>query len=447
MAMSPEIVTLGPIPERLEGEPPPEVVTMPVLVAQLIGHHLLILFLLGMLPFWGPLYGLGWLIWGRPPIIPPLRQFSRYLGQALTAQPPPPGLSVLQRYQLVLTLLRILLTSPMWGLAWYLDELLYARALRDVKVVAPLFEISAARSGSTQLARYLEDDPHIVTPSALQCFFPIVWLWKLAPVTVGRILTQDKVREKMHEVLPEAWLQRHEMDPYRTDTFEVTAFALHLLAFAMILGPDMMRQDISNQKVPPHLRWFWEGEFPRLVEAMARKTLYHAGPLPDGSLRRFMVKGHFLAGASALEKHFPDATFLTVTRVPDKRLQSFINYMHVGPAISGNRPIPFEWLVEFLVQAEIEYCENEQAWFTQQTGARKCVIKFDDYVKDLEGTMKQVYQACFGVLELPPHVPRAHAPRQRTHYHIDRSLEQLGINGQALNARLANYVAWCKGGR
>jgi len=37
---------------------------------------------------------------------------------------------------------------------------LFIELLRAVKLTAPVFELSAARSGSTQLGRYLEEDPH-----------------------------------------------------------------------------------------------------------------------------------------------------------------------------------------------------------------------------------------------------------------------------------------------
>ena len=43
-----------------------------------------------------------------------------------------------------------------------LDECIYGRKLRETPLVAPLIEISAGRSGSTQIARYLEEDERLV---------------------------------------------------------------------------------------------------------------------------------------------------------------------------------------------------------------------------------------------------------------------------------------------
>ena len=39
-------------------------------------------------------------------------------------------------------------------------------------VIEPRFVISAGRGGSTQITRYLEEDPKLVASNILQCMFP-----------------------------------------------------------------------------------------------------------------------------------------------------------------------------------------------------------------------------------------------------------------------------------
>ena len=58
--------------------------------------------------------------------------------------------------------------------------------------------------------------------------------------------------------------------------------------------------------------------------------------------------------------------------------------------------------------------------------------------------MSRVFRECLDVDVLPDHVPRAHAPRVRTNYLLDRSLAQLDIAEADLNTRLAAYRAWCR---
>jgi hypothetical protein len=72
------------------------------------------------------------------------------------------------------------------------------------------------------------------------------------------------------------------------------------------------------------------------------------------------------------------------------------------------------------------------------------VVRFSEYVRDLEGTMTKVYRECLDTPDLPPHAPRTHAPRVRTNYILDRSLEDVGIDERALEDRLAGYIAWCR---
>jgi hypothetical protein len=181
------------------------------------------------------------------------------------------------------------------------------------------------------------------------------------------------------------------------------------------------------------------------VDRIGRKTLLEAGPGPTGTSRRLLLKGHFLCAAPALERRYPKARFLTVIREPAPRLRSAINYLRVNPADPVLGPIPWAWLAAALERTETAYCEVEQAWFTQKCGTRRCVVRFSEFVRELEAAMRRVYRCCLDTDELPPHVPTSHAPRERTNYSVNRTLAELGIDEDALNVRLASYIAWCRG--
>jgi hypothetical protein len=350
------------------------------------------------------------------------------------------------RCWITLSIIQKVLLTPVWGLAWLVDELLYGRAMDAMPVTAPLFIVSAGRSGSTQMGLYLEEDPQFAAPNLLQSMFPYLWLWRLAPRTLGHFLTADQVRAKIRAMMPPELLERHEGDPFKMDTFDFVLYSSHLNALALYLGPDVTVEEFGFGKFAPHNRPLWEEDFVKIVDRVARKTLLQAGPAPDGSPRRFLLKGHFLCGADALEQQYPDAHFLTVIREPAPRLRSAINYMRVNPTDPVLGPIPWTWLASALERTEIEYCEVEQTWFTQSSGARRCVIRFSEFVNDLEATMRKVYHACLDMDELPPHVPKNHAPRERKNYSVNRSLAELGIDEADLRARLASYSAWCQEG-
>lgn len=445
--MNPQPMILDvPVPEHLPGEPTPGPRPVGTAFALRVAGRGVLIALLAVLtaPLW-PLLLLGSLVWGYPPNVPRLRQILRYLRHTWTVDPPPPGLPVGLRCWLTLSILRKVAVIPVWGLAWQLDELLYGARLRATEIKAPLIEISAARSGSTQLARYLEEDPHLAAPSLLQFVFPYLWLWKLAPHTIGRVITPDRLRRKMEEVMPPEFLQRHEGDPFRTDTFDGALYISHLNALSMFLGPEIGVDDFGMGVVAPHNRALWEEVFVELTDRIARKTLVYAGPAPDGQPRRFFVKGHFLAGAEALARKYPDGRFLTMIREPAPRLQSGVNFLRANPIDPMMGQVPWPWLGQTLVRTETAYCEAEQRWFTRAEGPRRLVIRFSEYVADLEGTMARVYRELLDTAALPPHVPRVHPPRERTNYLLNRSLAHVGVDEAALNARLAGYIAWCRG--
>jgi hypothetical protein len=331
--------------------------------------------------------------------------------------------------------IRKMATVPFWGSAWLIDELLYGRKLDNVQIVAPLIEISAGRSGSTQIARYLEDDTSLSAPSFLQSVFPYLWMWKLAPYTIGLFLSKAKVHELFEQMLPPEFKERHEGDPFRTDTFEASLYMAHLNHLCFLFGPVFGNEEFSASRITPENRVLWEEDFVRILARTGQKHLLWSGG------KRLFVKGHFLCAGPALARCFPDARFLTMIRSPEKRYQSAINYLRANPFDSTFGAPPWAWLAETTLRSESEYCRREKEWFSEDP--RRCVVRFDDYVNNLPGTMEFIYRMCmFG--PVPAHIPTEHPPRKREQYLLNRSLAEVGIDVVVLRTELAEYDAWCK---
>jgi hypothetical protein len=378
-----------------------------VLVAALVGLPLL------------PIYLVLRASLGRPPIVPRAAQLGGVFRLA-TGPLPEPGCTPRVRAILVAVLIRRALFAPAWGLAWFLDEALYGRALDAVELERPVFEIGAARSGSTQVARYLQEDSRLRSPSALQASFPFVWAWRLARATLGRIISRDRVRAFVEGQVPPEYLERHELDVFHTDTLEVLFYGFHLGDLVPHLGPDPVVEAMSPSALTATNRAFWLEDFVPYLERLGRKTLLADGP------GRLFVKGHFLAVAPELARRHPDASFFTVVRDPRARIQSVINFHRYQPGEAGLPPIPWPWLIDRALRIEVPYDEAERAWYGAPDGQRRCVVAFEDYVADLGGTLHRIYAE---VLEAPaPPLPATHAPRERTKYRIDRSLAELGVD-------------------
>jgi hypothetical protein len=393
-------------------------------------------------PLW-LVYWLGCLIWYRPPNVPYLKQTLRYLSQIWTVSPEKPALPVFGRIWLSLSILHFYVTAPIRGIAWLLDELFYGRALNEIPVIGPFFVISAGRSGSTQITRYIEEDQRLVAPTILQCMFPYLWLWRLAPNTIGRFIKPDKVRELIQSVMPKELWERHEADPFKSDTFDGAFLSFHLNRFSLYLGPEVAKEDFNMGYIAPYDVQIKEKDFVKLVDRLARKSLLFAGLSHDGETQHFYLKGHFLFGAQALSEQYPDASFLTVIREPLSRLRSGINYMRVNPPDPVLGPVPWSWLADTLSHTEMFYSKAEQDWFTKNSNSRRSVIRFTDFVNDLEASMRKVYSDCFETDEVPAHIPKDHLPRERKHYTVNRTLSDLGIDEVALQNELREYIDWC----
>lgn len=399
-------------------------------LATVVRHALRLALALLATPAWLPYLALRPLL-GRPPHLPPPGTFAACLRLALGPLPAP-GLPLSARLVVVAACLERWLLAPLPGLAWHLDTLLFGRALSAVRVDAPLFELSAARSGSTQLGRYLEEEPDLVAPSLLQVLFPYRWLWLLVRPLAARV-PEERVRAWFAARVPADYLARHELDPLRTDTFEIPFANHHLGDLFHALGPSAWPDRFGAARLTATNRDFWERDFLAFLDALGRKALLHAGG------GRLFVKGHFLAVGPHLAARHPDARFLTVLREPTRRVRSVVNFHRSQPGEAALPAVPWPWLVEGFVPLELDYCEAELAFYGGGD-PRRVVVRFEDYVADLGGTLRRVYPAFLG--RNPP-VPlrAAHAPRARA-YAVDRSLEELGAAGDVLAARLGPYERW-----
>ena len=391
-----------------------------------------------------PIYWLGCFVWYRPPNVAYAQQMFRYLKHTWTVSPKNPTLPFFGRIWLSLSLLHFYISSPIRGIAWLLDELLYRNALNEIAIIKPFFVISAGRSGSTQITRYLEEDQRLVAPNLLQCMFPYLWLWQLIPNTIGRVIKPAKVREMIKSAMPAELWERHEADPFKADTFDAAFLSFHFHRFALYLGSEVAKEDFNLANTPPYDNQIKKIDFVRLVDRLARKSICFSGALIEGKTPRFYIKGHFLFAAQALYEYYQDACFLTVIREPMSRIRSGINYVRVNPPDPVLGPVPWSWLTNTLIYTEVFYCNVEQKWFTSKANCQRSVIRFTEFVDNFESSMKRVYQDCFNSDELPPHIPKNHPPREREHYTVNRTLSELGVDEGDLKNKLSDYIDWCQ---
>ena len=373
----------------------------------------------------------------RPPNIPSPTTVRRYLKKAIFAHP---EVLVLMRIRLFLSMLLFLSFCPLFAFAWYLDDVLFG-GYRRVSIVKPLFFITASRSGSTQLSQYLEDNPQIVSHPFLLQSFPYIWLWKLLPKLVGRWFSEEKVYKMLADVIRSEFVERKELHPFKPETYEVIFSVSQLVNHSMAMGPEMFAEGYGWGRTKPENIHFWQEDLVNNMDAVGKKLLYFAGPNPDGTTKTLLIKGHFLGSASTLEKKYPDAHFLTVLRHPSQRIRSIINFFRVAPEVCRNGAIPWSWLVHHGQNVEVDYCLYEKEWY-QARPDNTTVIRFRDYVTDLEKTLKTIYDRCLPHIDSNGFIKQTHVKRKRTGYSVDRSYAQMNIDERVLLEPLQDYIAW-----
>ncbi|HCH65615.1 MAG: hypothetical protein CL927_02000 [Deltaproteobacteria bacterium] len=381
------------------------------------------------------------LVVARPPNIPSPKTTRRYLKGAIFAHE---EVAVSMRIRLLLSMLLFLSVCPLFAFAWFLDDVLF-RGYRDESISRPLFLITGSRSGSTQLSQYLEDHPQVVSHPLLQQAFPYIWLWKLVPWLLGRWVPPERVLQLLVDATRPEFLERKELHPFKPETYEVIFSGSQLVNHCIAMGPEMFAEGYGWGRPTPENRHFWEEDLVENIHSVGKKLLYFAGPNPDGTPKTLFIKGHFLGSASVLEKRYPYAHFLTVLRHPSQRIRSIVNFFRVAPEVCRNGAIPWPWLVHYGQTVEVDYCLYEQEWYQARTD-RVTVIRFRDYVAQLEETLKRIYERGLPHIDPTGFIPTTHAKRKRSGYSVDRSYAQMQVDEEALLAPLQDYIAWVEAG-
>ena len=86
-------------------------------------------------------------------------------------------------------------------------------------------------------------------------------------------LSKDWLRKTAQASFPSDFLQRHELDPLRTDTFEMQFCNAQLVNITMLLGPATMIEEMDNASISPCSQDMWRQDFIRYLDAIGRKRL------------------------------------------------------------------------------------------------------------------------------------------------------------------------------
>ena len=404
-----------------------------------------------------PLYIIGLFIWGRPPTISPWGRFYKYFIAALTEGKREEEITFMSRILIFTVILGNLVKSPINGVGWYLDEIFYP-SYHKCEIKDPLFFVSGPRSGSTQMAHYLEDDnENFLAPTMIEAVFPYIWAWRtIAPIL--KMIGLKKYFETNLSMFGEETEKRHDGNPFKTNTFEVAVEVAHMSFLSCNLGASFMKwaSVCCNLKDQPMDREI-VNIFIEFTDRIMKKVMYHRG-LPN---QQIFVKTHMLIAARELEQWYDGAKFCTLVRHPLEQCRSVINFLKLlsvdGPLTKRLIlfPIPWKLARDYVIEVQTYYCEDEIAFFDQSEDntKNKLAISFDTYVNNLAGTLQQVYS----FLNIPVTtelLSKAAVLQKTTHDRTkrrasydpkyNRTLSSLGVDEEKFKEYLSDYINWKK---
>ena len=392
-----------------------------------------------------PLYIIGLLVWGLPPIVSPWSRFCRYFIAAWTEGNEDENIPLTNRILVFIIVLSYMIKAQVYGVCWYIDELLYP-SYHNFEPVEPVFFITGVRSGSTQLANYLEDDKDtFIVPTVKEAFYPFLWMWKLTGI--NNWWTQN-------ELCGDEGRKHHNFDFSKTDSFDFFVRSWHFSGLSWHLGASFMKWGFCYVPLDePIDKWFCSNLL-KFTDAFMRKLLYYRGK-PG---QRILIKGHFLIHAPVINKLYRGVKFFTIVRDPVERIHSTIKFTKTmsmdGPVQLEFGLYPASWKVirNWVVQPQIAYCKHEMIFYGQFED-NKLVIPFTLYVNNLCATLQRIYSFCN--LPIPDHVvSNAVKIQHTTHDRTKRkasydpkfqnSLADLGVDEVKLRDHLADYINWMK---
>lgn len=274
-------------------------------------------------------------------------------------------------------------------ICFYLDEIFFP-AYRRQEIKAPVFIVGNFRSGSTLLQRLLTQDKHFtsmnigeiyIAPTLTQRKF-----WKLMGA-IDRILFGGRGR-KYIEGRDKSWLnsiQMHKVGLFTPDEDEgllVSIWSTMFLQFVFPVMDELPQYDRFDEELPTGQRQQVMGFY----RAIIRRHLYEAG---GDKIYLAKSPGHSSRIDSLIE-FFPDARIIYLARNPMRLVPSALNFFNYIWSLFGIPDGARRFQVDMFRQIKYWYLYPMQR-FKELPDTRYMVLRYNDFVADIEGTIEKVY--------------------------------------------------------
>lgn len=274
-------------------------------------------------------------------------------------------------------------------ICFYLDEIFFP-AYRHQEIKAPVFIVGNFRSGSTLLQRLMARDRHFTSMNVAEIYIaPTITqrkFWKFMG-GIDRIFFGGRGRKYLG-TRDKQWLdtiQMHKVGLFTPDEDEgllITIWSTMFLQFVFPLFDELPAYDRFDEELAPKQRRRILGFY----RAIIRRHLFYTG-----GDRLYLAKspGHTSRIDSLLE-FFPDARIIYLARNPIRLVPSALNFFKYIWSYMGIPDGARRFQKAMFRQFKYWYLYPMQR-FKELPAARYMVLRYNDFVADIEGTIEKLY--------------------------------------------------------
>lgn len=275
-------------------------------------------------------------------------------------------------------------------ISFYLDEIFFPR-YRHQEIKAPVFIVGNFRSGSTLLQRLMARDEQFTSMNIAEIYIaPTLTqrhFWKFLGF-LDRILLGGRGRRYL-DTRDKAWLdtiQMHKVGLFTPDEDEgllITIWSTMFLQFVFPVMDELPPFDRFDEALPPKQRQRILGFY----RAIIRRHLFY-----KGSNKIYLAKSPaHTARIDSLVEFFPDARIIYLARNPMRLVPSALNFFKYIWDYMGIPDGARKFQRAIFRQMKYWYLYPLQR-FKELSSARYMVVRYNDLVADIKGTIETLYQ-------------------------------------------------------
>jgi hypothetical protein len=325
---------------------------------------------------------------------------------------------------------------------YLLDEILF-RKYRRQKIKQPVFIVGNPRSGTTFLYNVMAADTRNFTCTH-------TWETVLAPSVTARKAynlmgaldrrlgnpLQRQVSEGEKRLHKEVAMHKFRLrQPEEDEHFLVhTCSAIELWLFTALMEGAVPLTYFDSMPTAPDRARIMD----YYVRCVQRHLYAHQADRQPG-LRYLAKNPYSSAKIGSLYECFPDARFIYLARNPLDMIPSWVNSVALGWRISGGTPDPYGSR-DFVLDLAEHWYRYPLECFERAPKNSYIVVKFDDLVSDIQGTVRDIYDR-FGLepSEKLERAARAAADASRRYQSKHKySLKKIGLSRERIVERLGD---------